>query len=69
MEDNKIHESVVEESIISLLQDQGYEFVDTATGSSSYWLVNRQLDEFLNEELLRECLQRINPKLPPDDLE
>jgi type I restriction enzyme, R subunit len=69
MEDNRIHESVVEESIISLLQDQGYEFVDTATGSSSYWLVNRQLDEFLNEELLRECLQRINPKLPSDDLE
>ena len=69
MEEKKIHESDVEGSIISLLQKQGYEFVDTFEGSASSWLRDRQLDEFLNEELLRESIIRINPKLPYDDLE
>jgi type I restriction enzyme R subunit len=69
MEEKKIHESDVEGSIISLLQKQGYEFVDTFEGSASSWFRDRQLDEFLNEELLRESIIRINPKLPYDDLE
>lgn len=68
MEETKIHENVVEDSIIALLQKQGYEIVDDS--SESYdWLQNRQLDEFLNEGLLRESIHRINPNLPPEDID
>ena len=52
-----VNENVVEESIISLLQTQGYDFADS---SNDDWIANRKLDEFINEDLLMECLQRIN---------
>ena len=52
-----VNENVVEESIISLLQGQGYDFADP---SNDDWIANRKLDEFINEDLLMECLQRIN---------
>lgn len=51
-----IYESVIEESIISLLQNKGYELID----ENDNWILNRNLDEFINEELLRECLIKIN---------
>ena len=51
-----IYESVIEESIISLLQNKGYELID----ENDNWILNRNLDEFINEELLRECLMKIN---------
>ena len=51
-----IYESVVEETIISLLQNKGYELID----EHDYWVANRKLDEFFNRELLLECLRRIN---------
>lgn len=50
------YESLVEESIISLLQNQDYEFID----ESCSWIQNRNLDEFINEELLYESIARIN---------
>ena len=51
-----IYESVIEESIISLLQNKGYELID----ENDNWILNRNLDDFINEELLRECLMKIN---------
>ena len=51
-----VFESVVEETIISLLQKQGYEFIET----DYQWIRDRRLDEFVNVELLYECLSRIN---------
>lgn len=42
-----VNENAVEESIISLLQGQGYEFADP---SNDDWIANRKLDEFINEE-------------------
>ena len=52
-----VNENVVEESIISLLQGQDYDFADP---SNDDWIANRKLDEFINEDLLMECLQRID---------
>ena len=52
-----VNENVVEESIISLLQAQGYDFADS---SNNDWIANRKLDEFINKDLLMKCLQRIN---------
>lgn len=49
-------ESMVEETLISYLERLDYALVDDA----DLWLQNRQLDEFINEELLLECLSRIN---------
>lgn len=51
-----IRESVVENTIISLLQDQGYELFDT----NDNWFSSRRLDEFINKELFLSCLERIN---------
>lgn len=51
-----IYESVVEETIISLLQCKDYELID----EHDYWVSNRKLDEFFNRGLLLECLRRIN---------
>lgn len=51
-----VYESVIEESIISLLQNKGYELIDEYDN----WILNRNLDEFINEDLLRECLIKIN---------
>ncbi len=54
--DTVIYESVVEETIISLLQDKEYELID----ENDYWIQNRKLDEFFNRDLFLECLKRIN---------
>ena len=51
-----VYESVVEETIISLLQDKEYELID----ENDFWIQNRKLDEFFNRNLLLECLKRIN---------
>lgn len=51
-----VYESVIEEAIIQLLQEKGYELID----ENYSWIANRQLDEFINKELLLECLERIN---------
>lgn len=51
-----IYESVVEETIISLLRKKGYELTD----EQYYWIEDRKLDEFLNKELFFECISRIN---------
>ncbi len=51
-----VYESVVEETIISLLQDKEYEFID----ENDYWVSNRKLNEFFNRNLLMDCLRRIN---------
>lgn len=51
-----VYESVVEESIISLLQQKGYELIDESNG----WILTRKLDEFINGDLLLESLSRIN---------
>lgn len=48
-----VYESVIEESIISLLQKKGYELID----ENDNWILNRTLDEFINEDLLKECLE------------
>lgn len=59
-----VYESVVEETILTLLQNKGYEFLDNQYDT---WLVNRKLDEFINKELLYDCLVKIN-KLNDDDI-
>lgn len=51
-----IYESVIEETIISLLKNKGYELLD----ETSDWISDRKLDEFINKDLLFESLQRIN---------
>ncbi len=51
-----VYESVIEEAIIQLLQNKGYDLID----ESDNWIADRQLDEFVNFELLLECLERIN---------
>ncbi|MDY3768207.1 MAG: type I restriction endonuclease subunit R [Sphaerochaetaceae bacterium] len=51
-----IRESVVENTIISLLQDQGYELFD----ANDDWFSSRRLDEFINKELFLSCLDKIN---------
>jgi len=55
-----INENVVEESIIALLQKIGYEYVE-----NDDWILNRQLDEFIDESLLKKCLVRINSVKDP----
>ena len=51
-----VYESVIEEAIIQLLQQKGYELID----ESDAWISDRQLDDFINKDLLLECLERIN---------
>ena len=51
-----IYESVVEEAIIQLLQNCGYDLID----ETDKWISDRQLDEFFNRDLLLSCLERIN---------
>lgn len=51
-------EADVEQKIINLLQTQGYQF-----DSNDYWLQNRQLDEFINEDLLNSSLIKINKNI------
>jgi len=51
-----VYESIIEETIISLLQNKDYEFID----DNDQWIQNRKLDEFINKELLIDSLMRIN---------
>ena len=51
-----IHEMDVEETIIQLLQGKNYEFID----ENDSWISDRNLDEFINKDLLLDCLSRIN---------
>lgn len=51
-----VYESVVEETIISLLQNKDYELID----ENDYWVSNKKLDEFFNRALLLDCLKKIN---------
>ncbi|MCF0117337.1 MAG: type I restriction endonuclease subunit R, partial [Bacilli bacterium] len=51
-----VYESVVEETIISLLQNKGYELID----EFDHWVANRKLDEFINKDLLLDSLRKIN---------
>lgn len=58
-----VKESVVEGSIINLLENIGYEFIE----KDDCWLKNRKLDEFINEDLLKDSLKRIN-KINDDEI-
>ena len=51
-----IHEMDVEETIIQLLQGKNYEFID----ENDSWISDRNLDEFINKDLLLDCLSKIN---------
>ena len=51
-----VYESVIEETIISLLQNKEFELIDEYDN----WIQNRKLDEFVNRALLLDCLKRIN---------
>ena len=51
-----LNEATIEESIISLLQAKGFEFLDF----DNDWLIERSLDEFVNREILYESLTKIN---------
>ena len=51
-----VYESVIEESIIGLLQKLDYELIE----ENDNWISDRTLDSFINEELLFECLAKIN---------
>ena len=50
------YESDIEEAIIQLLQNKNYEFIN----ENDSWISDRNLDEFINKELLLDCLSRIN---------
>ena len=50
------NESTIENSIINLLQDNGFEFLDF----DDAWLSERKLDEFVNKEVLLNALIKIN---------
>lgn len=51
-----VYESMIEESIIELLQKLNYELIN----ENDEWISNRSLDEFINENLLRESIIKIN---------
>ncbi|MCI6107223.1 MAG: type I restriction endonuclease subunit R [Candidatus Faecimonas sp.] len=51
-----VYESEIEEAIIQLLQNKNYEFID----ENDSWISDRKLDEFINKDLLLDCLSRIN---------
>lgn len=51
-----VYESLIEESIIELLQELDYELIDERYS----WIQERTLDKFINEELLFDCISKIN---------
>lgn len=59
------HESEVEASIISLLRQIGYDYLDEQDG----WVENRQLDDFFNRPLLLSTMRKINPRVDDSLLE
>lgn len=50
------YESDVERTIIELLKDCGYSYMD----DTNNWVVERKLDDFINEQLLLDQLSKIN---------
>lgn len=60
-----IHEKIIEETIISLLQKKGYDFLDR----TDEWVQTRNLDDFINHDLLMNALEKINPGLSDEILE
>lgn len=46
----------VEETILSLLEEQGYELLS----DNDSWVINRKLSDFINDELLLSQLKKIN---------
>lgn len=59
------YESDVEKAIIELLTDNGYSYIE----ETNNWLVERQLSEFINEELLLQQLAIINKGVKTNILE
>lgn len=59
------YESDVEQSIIDLLQQEGYQLID----DSDNWVINRQLSDFINHDVLLQQLSIINPNTRIDLLE
>ncbi|QJR44160.1 type I restriction endonuclease subunit R [Mycoplasma miroungirhinis] len=51
------NEAEVENTIITLLKNEKYEFLDS---ENDYWLNNRKFDDFINKKVLFNCLRRIN---------
>lgn len=51
-----VYESVIEESIIKLLKNLNYKYID----ETDTWIENRNLDSFINQDLLYEAISRIN---------
>lgn len=53
---NNYNEHELERTIIELLKEKGYTYID----SDDYWVENRKLNDFIIEEDLRDSLERIN---------
>ena len=53
---NNYNEHELEMTIIELLKEKGYTYID----SDDYWVEDRKLNEFIIEEDLRDSLERIN---------
>lgn len=58
-------EFAVESKIQSLLEEIGYEYLND---SPNDWWENRQLDSFIDEETLLECLKKINRDINDDSI-
>jgi len=52
----QIYEMTIEETVIDLLQKEGYELI----ADDDFWVVNRKLSDFINDELLLSQLKKIN---------
>lgn len=52
----QIYEMAIEETVIDLLQKEGYELI----ADDDFWVVNRKLSDFINDELLLAQLKKIN---------
>ena len=52
-----ISEMTIEETIIDLLLQQGYDFI----GDDDQWIIDRKLSDFINDEVLLSQLKKINP--------
>ena len=54
----------VEETILSLLEEQGYELLS----DNDAWVINRKLSDFINEELLLSQLKKMNKFVSEESL-
>ena len=52
-----VYESIIEETIVALLHNKKYDIIEVEDND---WLATRKIDEFINEELLKECIAKIN---------